>query len=127
MTSTATSLLPKRVNKPWGHELWYAHTDCYAGKVLYVEKGHRLSLQYHERKDETCYLLDGSVRLTQGPNIDELADRTLVAGESWHNAPGEIHTIEALQPATILEVSTPDLDDVVRLRDRYGRRATTAP
>ena len=124
---TSTSTFPKRVAKPWGHELWYAHTDSYAGKVLYVEQGHRLSLQYHERKDETCYLLHGRVRLIHGPAIDDLAEYTLVAGQSWHNAPGEIHTIEALETATILEVSTPELDDVVRLQDDFGRTGSGAP
>ncbi|MGA2928804.1 MAG: cupin [Solirubrobacteraceae bacterium] len=118
---------PKHVDKPWGHELWYAHTESYAGKVLHVIKGHRLSLQYHERKDETCYLIDGSVRLIQGATVDELSERTLLAGHAWRNVPGVVHTIEALETATILEVSTPELDDVVRLRDRYGRDGTSAP
>ena len=113
--------LPRRVEKPWGYELWYALTDRYAGKVLHVECGHRLSLQFHERKDESNYLLRGRVRLTRGTTVDELDTVELVAGDVWRNVPGLIHTIEALEDADVLEVSTPELDDVVRLEDAYGR------
>jgi quercetin dioxygenase-like cupin family protein len=111
----------RHVPKPWGHELWYAVTDRYAGKLLHVSAGHRLSLQYHERKDETSYLLSGRLLLTQGADADDLAVSEIVPGVAWRNEPGVIHTIEALEDAVVLEVSTPELDDVVRLEDRYGR------
>jgi mannose-6-phosphate isomerase len=115
--------LPRHVPKPWGHELWFAHTDRYAGKLLHVTAGHRLSLQYHDRKDETSYLLSGRLLLTQGPSADALDEREVRPGEAWRNEPLVVHTIEALEDAVVLEVSTPELDDVVRLVDRYGRAA----
>jgi mannose-6-phosphate isomerase len=118
--------LPRRVDKPWGHELWYAVTDRYAGKVLHVEAGHRLSLQYHERKDESNYLLTGRLLLVKGPSEDALTETEIGPGHTWRNRPGEIHTIEAIEDADVLEVSTPELDDVVRLSDSYGREGTTA-
>ncbi len=110
-----------RVEKPWGHELWWAHTDAYAGKILFVEAGHRLSIQMHNEKDETSYLLSGKLLLLQGPSEDRLAEHTLTPGASWRNEPGVVHSIEAIEDATVLEVSTPQLDDVVRFSDRYGR------
>jgi mannose-6-phosphate isomerase len=112
---------PTHVPKPWGHELWFAHTDSYAGKLLHVRAGHRLSLQFHERKDETSYLLSGRMLLCQGPSADDLFEREIGPGVAWRNEPGLVHTIEALEDAVVLEVSTPELDDVVRLTDRYGR------
>ena len=112
---------PRRVEKPWGYEIWWAQTDRYAGKILHVERGHQLSLQYHEHKDESSYLLRGRIVLTKGPSQTELTETELEPGATWRNRPGEIHTIEALEDADVLEVSTPDLDDVVRLSDRYGR------
>ncbi|HET6508680.1 MAG TPA: cupin [Baekduia sp.] len=118
--------LPRQVDKPWGHELWYALTDRYAGKVLHVEAGHRLSLQYHEVKDETNYLLSGRLKLTKGTGEDDLTEIVIEPGHTWRNRPGEIHTIEAIETADVLEVSTPELDDVVRLSDHYGRQGTTA-
>jgi mannose-6-phosphate isomerase-like protein (cupin superfamily) len=121
------SPLPRRVAKPWGYEIWYALTDRYAGKILHVNRGHRLSLQYHERKDESCYLLTGRLLLLQGLDANELHERPIGPGSVWRNQPGDIHTIEALEDSEILEVSTPDLDDVVRLKDAYGREGTTAP
>jgi mannose-6-phosphate isomerase len=119
--------LPRRVDKPWGHELWWALTDAYAGKILHVERGHRLSLQFHEHKDESAYLLSGRVLLTKGPSEDELTTVELVAGDAWRNVPGEVHTIEAIEDSDVLEVSTPEVDDVVRLTDSYGREGTSAP
>jgi mannose-6-phosphate isomerase len=116
-----TARLPRRVDKPWGYELWFAHTDRYAGKVLHVEAGHRLSLQYHERKDESNLLLTGRLRLTKGPSVDQLQTTELATGAVWRNLPQEVHMIEALEDSEILEVSTPELDDIVRLSDRYGR------
>ncbi len=109
--------LPRTVDKPWGHELWFAHTERYAGKLLHVTAGQRLSLQYHERKDETSYLLSGRLLLTQ----DGRGEREIGPGTAWRNEPGLVHTIEAVEDAVVVEVSTPELDDVVRLDDRYGR------
>jgi quercetin dioxygenase-like cupin family protein len=119
--------LPRRVPKPWGYEVWYALTERYAGKVLHVERGHRLSLQFHERKDESCYLLSGRLLLIQGPSAQQLDERVLETGAVWRNQPGDVHTIEALEDSDVLEVSTPDLDDVVRLTDNYGRAGTSDP
>jgi quercetin dioxygenase-like cupin family protein len=111
-----------RVDKPWGHEVWWAQTDHYAGKLLVVEAGQRLSVQLHRQKDETSYLLSGRLLVLQGPSAEELTERTIVPGASWRNEPGVVHTLEALEDSTVLEVSTPHLDDVVRLSDRYGRQ-----
>jgi mannose-6-phosphate isomerase len=116
-----------RVEKPWGYEIWYAHTDRYAGKILHVEKGHRLSLQYHERKEESCYLLSGRLLLIQGDTETNLTEQIIEPGACWHNPIGLIHTIEALEDTDVLEVSTPELDDVVRLSDSYGRAGTSTP
>ncbi|MEX2569751.1 MAG: cupin domain-containing protein [Gemmatimonadota bacterium] len=107
---------PKIVPKPWGREIWYAHEERYAGKVLEVTKGHALSLQKHERKQETMYLQSG--RLLYHFNG---ADFEMTPGQAITVRPGDVHRIEALEDAVILEVSTPELDDVVRLEDRYGR------
>jgi mannose-6-phosphate isomerase-like protein (cupin superfamily) len=111
----------QRVDKPWGHEVWWAQTDHYAGKLLVVDAGQKLSVQMHREKDETSYLLSGRMRLWQGLSEDELVERTIEPGASWRNQPGVVHTIEAIEDSTVLEVSTPQLDDVVRLSDRYGR------
>jgi mannose-6-phosphate isomerase len=119
--------VPSRVEKPWGYEIWWAHTELYAGKILHVKAGAKLSLQYHERKDETSYLLHGRLALTKGPSEDSMSTREITPGESWRNRPGELHTIEALEDSDVLEVSTPHLDDVVRLSDRYGREGTSTP
>jgi mannose-6-phosphate isomerase len=118
--------LPRRVEKPWGHELWWAVTDRYAGKILHVEAGHRLSLQYHDAKDESSYLLSGRLKLVKGPSAEDLTETEVGPGAVWRNLPGDIHTIEAIETADVLEVSTPELDDVVRLSDSYGREGTTA-
>ena len=127
LDSSVAPPLPHRVTKPWGYEIWYALTDRYAGKILHVDRGHRLSLQLHERKDESCYVLSGKLLLVQGPSADELNERTIRVGDVWRNQPGDVHTIEALEDSDVLEVSTPHLDDVVRLRDDYGRQGTSAP
>jgi mannose-6-phosphate isomerase len=119
--------LPHRVEKPWGHELWWALTDSYAGKILHVARGHRLSLQFHETKDESAYLLSGRLLLSKGSSEDDLETVELEAGATWRNVPGEVHTIEAIDDCEILEVSTPELEDVVRLTDSYGREGTSAP
>ena len=109
------------VAKPWGFEIWWAQTDSYAGKLLQVEQGHRLSLHYHRRKDQSCYLLAGLVRLVKGPSIDGLTTTELAPGACWRNRPGEIHTIDAIERSVIVQASTPELDDVVRLLDDYER------
>ncbi len=113
--------LPREVSKPWGSELWFAQTDRYAGKILRVRAGCRLSVQFHEEKDETSYVLSGRVIVSQGDSADQLTARELGPGESWRNQPRIVHTLEAVEDAEIIEVSTPQLEDVVRLEDRYGR------
>jgi len=107
---------PKIVEKPWGREIWYAHESLYAGKILEVRKGQALSLQKHERKQETMYLYAG--RLLYHLNGAEFE---MEPGQCITICPGDVHRIEALEDAMILEVSTPELDDVIRLEDRYGR------
>jgi mannose-6-phosphate isomerase len=114
------------VQKPWGHETIWAHTDRYVGKVLHIKAGHALSVQYHNRKDETIHLLSGEmIYRVQADGV--LTDMRLRAGESFRNEPGTIHQMEAVTDCDVLEASTPDLDDVVRLSDRYGREGTSAP
>jgi mannose-6-phosphate isomerase len=114
-------MVPQRVEKPWGHELIWASTDRYVGKILHVKAGHALSLQYHERKDETIHLLRGRLRFWVGSAPERLQEVALQAGESYRIPPGTVHRMEAVTDVDILEASTPDLDDVVRLEDRYGR------
>lgn len=116
----------RTVQKPWGHETIWAHTDRYVGKVLHITAGHALSVQYHNEKDETVYLLSGELvyRVKMG---DALEDMHLTKGESFRITPGTIHQMEAVTDCDVLEVSTPELDDVVRLSDRYGREGTSAP
>jgi mannose-6-phosphate isomerase-like protein (cupin superfamily) len=121
--------MSRRVDKPWGSEEIFAETDRYVGKILTVRQGHSLSLQYHERKDETMRLLSGrcEFHLGRGPGSRELETLVLEPGATIHIRPGVLHRVVALTDAEILEVSTPDLDDVVRLEDRYGRAGTSAP
>ena len=114
------------VQKPWGHETIWAHTDRYVGKVLHIKAGHALSVQYHNRKDETIHLLSGEM-IYRVQTDGVLTDMRLRAGESFRNEPGTIHQMEAVTDCDVLEASTPDLDDVVRLSDRYGREGTSAP
>ena len=116
----------RRVSKPWGHELVFAENERYAGKILHLEAGHCLSLQYHERKDETLYVLSGEVRLEIGEE-GAMKEMRLEKGEAYRIRPGVRHRLRADQAADIVEVSSPELDDVVRLEDRYGRAGTTAP
>lgn len=112
---------PRRVEKPWGYELIWAETDRYVGKLLHINAGEALSLQYHEVKDETIHLLSGSMRFWSGPSESLLEEVKLEAGTSFHVAPGTVHRMEALTDCDVLEASTPHLEDVVRLEDRYGR------
>lgn len=118
---------PRRVDKPWGHELIWAETDLYVGKILHVNAGEALSVQMHEIKDETLHLLSGRIRLLAGPSPDELSDVELGPGESFRVSPGTVHMIEAVTDADVLEASTPHLDDVVRFQDRYGRAPERSP
>jgi mannose-6-phosphate isomerase len=120
-------VLPREIPKPWGSELWFAHTDLYAGKILRVRAGCRLSIQYHDAKDETSYVLSGRVIVSQGDSPGRLATRELGPGESWRNPPLLVHTLEAVEDSEIIEVSTPQVEDVVRLEDRYGRVPEAAP
>ena len=115
-----------RVPKPWGHELIFAKTARYVGKILHINRGESLSLQYHEMKEETLYVVAGELRLT----IEHDGDRREIAlrqGEAFHIPPRLIHRMEAVVDTDVAEVSTPELHDVVRLEDRYGRAATTEP
>lgn len=118
---SSTVSTPRVVQKPWGSELWFAHTDLYAGKLLRVRAGCRLSVQYHESKDETSFVLSGRVVVTQGDSQATLRSRELGPGASWRNTPGMVHTLEAIDDAEVVEVSTPEVTDVIRLEDRYGR------
>jgi mannose-6-phosphate isomerase len=148
------------VPKPWGHETIWAKTDRYVGKIIHIKAGHALSVQYHNRKDETVYLLSGELKYwvqateargqrpeARGPEaagphrtagtgetpvagrspIPQLADVRLLIGDAFRITPGTIHYMEAVTDCDVLEVSTPELDDVVRLKDRYGREGTNAP
>lgn len=119
--------LPRRVDKPWGHEVWFAQTDRYAGKLLHVRAGRRLSVQYHEEKDETSYVLSGRVIVSQGDSTETMTTKELGPGDSWRSLPLVVHTLEAVEDAEIIEVSTPQLEDVVRLEDRYGRVPNVDP
>ena len=109
-----------RVDKPWGYELHWAKTERYVGKIIHVDAGHALSLQYHRVKDETILVWSGRIRFETGRGDSRVA-REMGPGESVHIAPGTVHRMTALEPTDIFEVSTPELDDVVRLEDRYGR------
>jgi mannose-6-phosphate isomerase len=111
---------PRIIPKPWGREVWYADEDRYAGKIIEVTRGHALSLQKHERKKETMYLQSG--RLLYHLNGH---DFEMEPGQCITITPGDVHRVTALEDAVILEVSTPDLDDVIRLEDRYGRQGTS--
>ncbi|MHB8612462.1 MAG: cupin domain-containing protein [Candidatus Dormibacteraceae bacterium] len=113
-----------RVDKPWGYELRWGLTDRYAGKILHINKGEALSLQYHERKDEFQYVMSGAVDMELGAGDGPLTSHRLRAGDTLHITPGTRHRLTALEDTDIFEVSTPELDDVVRLEDRYGRAGT---
>ncbi|MBV9493677.1 MAG: cupin domain-containing protein, partial [Acidobacteria bacterium] len=114
----------RHVPKPWGYELIFAKTERYVGKILHVNQGESLSLQYHEMKDETLYVVEGELRLT----IESDGDRRELAlrkGEAFHIPPRLIHRMEAVVDTDVAEVSTPELDDVIRLEDRYERAGTS--
>lgn len=113
--------IPYRVEKPWGYELIWARTDRYVGKVLHVRAGHALSRQYHNVKDETLFVLRGEIRLVLEHPGQPAEMLTIKAGGSVHLPPKTIHEMEAVVDSDLLEASTPELDDIVRLKDRYGR------
>ena len=117
---------PLRVPKPWGYELIFATTSRYVGKILHINRGEALSLQYHEMKEETLFVVVGELRLT----VEHEGDRReliMTTGQVFHIPPRMIHRMEAIEDTDVAEVSTPEIDDVVRLEDRYGRAGTTAP
>ncbi len=107
--------------KPWGKEIWFAQTENYAGKILIVKKGERLSLQYHQQKSETQYLYAGQVKLTYGSSENDLQEIILNPGDKFDIYPYTIHRVEGIEDSVIFEVSTPQLDDIVKLADDYGR------
>jgi mannose-6-phosphate isomerase len=118
----------RRVDKPWGYELIWALTETYCGKVLFVRAGHALSLQFHREKDESWLVQSGRAKLELGDaGQAALAEEVVGPGFAFHYRPGTVHRVTALEDTTIIEVSTPQLDDVVRLEDAYGREGTSAP
>lgn len=119
----------KRVDKPWGHEVWWAHTDRYVGKLLHVKAGESLSLQYHNVKDETIMVLSGTLLFEVGPagGEGELRRVEMKPSDVYHITPGTRHRMTGVTDCDLVEVSTPELDDVVRLEDRYGREGTSTP
>lgn len=119
--------LPRRVEKPWGHEIIWAHTAKYVGKLLVLEAGKRLSFQYHEAKDEWIHVLEGRFLLTLEGDDGVITDREMGAGEGARVPTGRRHRYAAIERTTLIEVSTPELDDVVRLADDFGREGTSAP
>ena len=122
MTEPAT-----RVDKPWGYEEIWARTSRYVGKLLFVRQGHRLSLQHHEVKVETLRLMSGRIEVALGTSPDSLEHRELVAGDRVHLPAGTVHRFTALEDSLLVEVSTPELDDVVRHSDDYGRAGISDP
>ncbi len=118
---------PRRVEKPWGWELVWAETEAYVGKLLFVRAGESLSLQYHEVKDESWLVHEGRARLELGDVGGELEAIEIATGDAFRFRPGTLHRVTALEDTLVLETSTPHLDDVVRLEDRYGREGTSAP
>lgn len=119
--------LPRRVDKPWGHEIIWAHAEQYVGKLIVIDTGRRLSFQYHEAKDEWIYVLSGRLNLTLENDTGEIEDRELGPGDGAHVAIGRRHRYAAIETCTLIEVSTPELDDVIRLEDDFGREGTNAP
>lgn len=129
MTDTSPNLLDldrfahavERVEKPWGYEIVFAHTERYSAKLLFVRGGEQLSLQFHREKDEVIYVHEGRIELEIGDPGGALDVEVVGRGKAFHLAPGVVHRWRALEDAVILEASTPELDDIVRLEDRYGR------
>jgi mannose-6-phosphate isomerase-like protein (cupin superfamily) len=123
----AGAIEPRRVDKPWGNELIWALTDRYCGKLITIETGRRLSLQYHEQKDEALLVLSGRLLLHIEDDAGEMTSRELGAGDAAHVAVGRRHRFEALERVELVEVSTPELGDVVRVEDDFGREGTSNP
>jgi len=118
----------RKVEKPWGWELIWAETEAYVGKILFVRAGHSLSLQFHREKDESWYVQSGRAKLELGRTGDAVLNEEVIQpGATFHFNPGTVHRVTAIEDTTILEVSTTQLDDVVRLEDRYGREGTSEP
>jgi mannose-6-phosphate isomerase-like protein (cupin superfamily) len=120
---------PRRVEKPWGYELWWARTERYVGKILHLRRGECLSLQYHDVKDETIMLQSGRLLFETGAKGEQgkLRRIEMKPGDVFHITPGTLHRMTGIEDCDILEVSTPELEDVVRLEDRYGRAGTSKP
>ncbi len=123
----APGSVSRRIDKPWGSEEIWAHTGRYVGKVIRIDAGKRLSLQYHEVKDESIYVLSGHLRLTLADEAGQLRVSELGPGEHRHVATGRTHRYEAIDAVTLMEVSTTELEDVVRIEDDFGREGTSAP
>ena len=118
----------RKAEKPWGHELIWAETERYVGKVLFVKAGESLSLQFHRVKEESWLVQSGRAKLELGPVGGAMLKEEVIApGATYHFRPGTVHRVTALEDTTIIEISTPELDDVVRLEDRYGREGTSEP
>ncbi len=117
----------RRVEKPWGHEIIWAETASYVGKVIHIKRGERLSLQYHRVKEETLYLSSGVMELEHYAEGQQPQRLVMKPGDSFHVAPGLRHRMIAVEDCDVFEVSTPHLDDVVRLEDKYGREGTSKP
>ena len=119
---------PRRVEKPWGWELIWALSDDYCGKLLFVKAGESLSLQFHNEKDESWLVHEGRAKLELGAAGEKaLKEEVVAAGAAFRFRPGTVHRVTAIEDTLILEVSTPQLDDVVRLEDVYGRAGTSTP
>lgn len=116
---------PQRIDKPWGYELVWALSDLYCGKILFIRAGEQLSLQFHNKKDETIYVQQGRIEIEiSAPGVRIPESEVVAAGAAFRIKPGMIHRWRALEDTTVLEASTPEFDDVVRLEDRYGRAGT---
>jgi mannose-6-phosphate isomerase-like protein (cupin superfamily) len=118
---------PRKIDKPWGWELIWAETESYVGKLLFVRAGESLSLQYHDVKDESWLVQEGRARLEVGRLDGELEIFDIGPGDAFHFRPGTVHRVTAIEDTLVIEVSTPELADVVRLEDAYGREGTSAP
>jgi mannose-6-phosphate isomerase-like protein (cupin superfamily) len=125
--SSRFAVEPRRVEKPWGWELVWAETEAYVGKLLFVRAGQALSLQYHEVKDESWLVQEGRASLELGEVGGALETLEIGPDDAFRYRPGTVHRVTAIEDTLIVEVSTPHLDDVVRLEDRYGREGTSAP
>ncbi|MEZ4749891.1 MAG: cupin domain-containing protein [Bdellovibrionota bacterium] len=121
MSGNRTKITVERTDKPWGHELLWGKTQQYVGKLLFIKAGESLSLQYHKEKEETIFLESGEMQFECGPSESDLQTITLLPGEGFHIPPGYVHRMIAVKDCRVFEVSTPQLHDVVRLKDRYGR------